>query len=259
MLAGRATPAARLRIALLNPNANRAATAMMLALARKALPAGSGGRVTIAGRTVAEGPALISDEAALAAAVPRVVAAGLAWAAAGPRREESGGGRDGLDGLDGFDGGGFDALIVAGFGDPGVAELAARLSVPVVGIGGAGMAEAAAGGRRFSIVTVTPALRASLQRAAAVHGYGEQLASIRFTDGDPAALAADPIALAAALHDGCRAAIERDGAEAVLIGGGPLAQAARALADRIGSPVIDPVGAAVRRILSGAFGASQRP
>ena len=171
MLAGRATPAARLRIALLNPNANRAATAMMLALARKALPAGSGGRVTIAGRTVAEGPALISDEAALAAAVPRVVAAGLAWAAAGPRREENGGGRDGLDGLDGFDGGGFDALIVAGFGDPGVAELAARLSVPVVGIGGAGMAEAAAGGRRFSVVTGAAALRARLQPAAPVHTF----------------------------------------------------------------------------------------
>lgn len=57
---------------------------------------------------------------------------------------------------------GADGVIVAGFGDPGAAALAARLDVPVVGIGAAAAraaADAAArAGGAFAVVTTTPGL-----------------------------------------------------------------------------------------------------
>ena len=46
-----------------------------------------------------------------------------------------------------------------------------------------------------------------------------------------------------------RRSIELDGAEAVAIGGGPLGQAAIALAPRFATSIIAPIPAAMRRLL----------
>jgi Asp/Glu/hydantoin racemase len=51
-----------------------------------------------------------------------------------------------------------------------------------------------------------------------------------------------------ALAEITRAAIEIDGAEAVLIGGGPLGRVAAGLARRVTIPVIEPVAAGVARL-----------
>ena len=144
------------RIALLNPNTNTQSTALMMASARAALPAG----VTIVGHTVPTGEAFIASPAALDHAAQAVEAYGLQLAK-----------------------GGFDAVIVAGFGDPGVAALRQRLTIPVIGLGEAGIAEAAHGGLRYAIVTVTPALHDSLLAAALAIAPAAQLAGIRYTEG----------------------------------------------------------------------------
>ena len=60
-----------------------------------------------------------------------------------------------------------------------------------------------------------------------------------------------PEQLEAALLAACEQAVDLDGAQAIVIGGGPLARAARALARRLPVPVIDPVQAAVRRACAG--------
>ncbi|MFY9238872.1 MAG: aspartate/glutamate racemase family protein [Roseovarius sp.] len=60
------------------------------------------------------------------------------------------------------------------------------------------------------------------------------------------ALTANAAALDEALATAIAAAIADGGAEAVVIGGGPLAEAARALASRTPVPLIEPVPAAVR-------------
>ena len=119
------------------------------------------------------------------------------------------------------------------------------LPCPVTGIAEAGMAEAGAGGRRFAVATTTPDLRDSIAATAARHGHGS-FAGTWTTPGDPAALMADADALVRALEAACRAAIAEGGAEAVVIGGGPLARAARALAGTLPVPLIEPVPAAVR-------------
>jgi allantoin racemase len=207
------------RIALLNPNTSTGATATMMASARRVVPVG----VHIEGRTVGEGPELIADPQALAQAACVVEAAAPALVAEG-----------------------FDAIIVAGFGDPGVAALNGSLGVPVTGLGEAGIAEAAQGGLRYAIVTVTPGLHQSLVAAAHTHAAPSQLAAVRYTQGALHGLMAKPEDLAAALLKACQDAIALDGAQSIVIGGGPLASAAQGIARRLHVRVVDPVGAAVR-------------
>lgn len=207
------------RIALLNPNTSASTTELMLSCARRAAPPS----VLIDGRTVPHGCAMITNQADLDQAAEVVADYGQEIAAQG-----------------------FDAIIVAGFGDPGLDPLRRRIKLPVTGLAEAGIGEAARGGRRFSIVTVTPELEASLRAAAIRHGSEGMLASIRFTSGPLAKVMDTPAGLEDALLRGCIEAIDMDAAQAIVIGGGPLAQAAGALAARLNVPVIDPVAAAVQ-------------
>ena len=212
-------PSKLYRIALINPNTSTQATALMLASARQALPEG----FSVEGRTAPKGQPLITHQAALDEAAHVVADYGAQVAAEG-----------------------FEALIISGFGDPGLETLRQRVSVPVHGIAEAGIAEAAQGGRCYSIVTVTPDLYDSLLLATKTHGQQGRLASIRFTQASLDAAMSTPQALEAALFDACQDAMTLDGAQAIVIGGGPLAKAARDIADCLHIPVIDPVSAAIR-------------
>ena len=209
-------------ILLINPNTARATTAMMVAIARAAAPAGT----EIAGVTADRGPAMIVDPDSLAASANGVVAMGLRLGATAA------------------------GIVVAAFGDPGLDRLRAQIAAPVVGIAEAAMLEAAAGARRFGIATVTPLLAGPIAQRAADLGLSHLFSGTRLTPGDPVALAADPNRLIAALHEAVVRCIEDDGAEAVAIGGGPLGNAATALAPRFAVPVIAPIPAAVRLILA---------
>ncbi|MFI1812614.1 aspartate/glutamate racemase family protein [Streptomyces sp. NPDC020422] len=211
-------------VVLVNPNTSPTTTRMMTTLARRAL-AGTGLRVR--GVTAARGPAMLTDPEALRAAAPEVLAAALAATAAGDCA----------------------ALIVGAFGDPGIEELRAAVpqAVPVVGLGEAALTEAAAGGRRFGIATTTPLLAGTIAAHVERLGLGAGYTGARFTAGDPERLAARPASLLAALEAAVRACALRDGAEAVVIGGGPLGDAADALRTRTALPVIAPIPAACRR------------
>jgi Asp/Glu/hydantoin racemase len=200
---------------LINPNTSTATTAMMLARAREAAPAG----LSLEGHTAEFGPPMITEPAALASAADAVVQL--------------------MPRLTG------DGVIVAAFGDPGADRLASRLSVPVVGIGEAAIRAAGRGGRRFAIVTTTPRLDSSIRAHVDKLGFADGLASLRMTAEDPTALVADPPRLEAALRALVRQCAEQDGAEAIIIGGGPLADAARALAASSAIETIEPIAAAV--------------
>lgn len=207
-----------LRLLLVNPNTSAETTAAMVAIAAEAAPAG----VRIEGATARFGAPLITDEASLSLATEAVAAL------------------VGTEATEGFDG-----VIVAAFGDPGLAALRASLRVSVTGIAEAGMAEAAAIGP-FAVVTTTPALSAAIARAASMYGHGEQFRGVCLTEGDPHAVMADPARLVAALAASCVEAIRENGAAAIVIGGGPLAVAARALRHAVPAAIVEPVPAAVR-------------
>lgn len=228
------------QILLINPNTSEATTAMMVAIAAGEL--GDGFRVT--GVSARRGPSMIVNEAELTAAGCEVE---QVWREAGAA---------------------YDGVIVSAFGDPGIELVREAGRVPVAGICEASMLEAAQDGRRFGVATVTPELVAAIDGRALALGLGGTYTGVRLTDGDPRALAADPQALENALAAAVQRCISDDGAQAVIIGGGPLGQAAIGLAGRFGVPVIAPIPAAVRRLVAqilsreagpGAFNPGETP
>ncbi|MFD9050055.1 aspartate/glutamate racemase family protein [Streptomyces zaomyceticus] len=213
---------------LINPNTSTATTAMMTAVARRTL----GRALAVRGVTVSGGPRMLTDPAALRAAAPEVLAASLRAAAGGDSA----------------------ALLVGAFGDPGVAELREATDLPVMGLGEAALTEAAAGGTPFGIATTTPLLADSIAAQVTALGLTDRYTGLRLTPGSPEHLSAHPELLLDALERAVRACVERDGARAVVIGGGPLGEAAEELRSRCAVRIVAPIPAACRaivRLLSG--------
>ena len=208
-------------ILLINPNSSTATTRMMVDIASQCSPT----PLQVHGQTAQNGPGMIVNEDELQAAAAEVE---QCWRSAGPD---------------------WAGVIVSAFGDPGIERLRAHCPLPVVGIAEASMLAAGANGRRFGVATVTPELAAAIARRAAAVGLAQQYTGIRLTEGDPRALAANPQLLEQALADAVQRCFSEDGAEAVIIGGGPLGQAAIALEHRFSVPIIAPIPAAVNRLL----------
>ncbi|MGY3395873.1 allantoin racemase [Bradyrhizobium sp. USDA 3311] len=211
----------RARILLINPNSLEATTAMMVAIAKSAAVAG----FDIVGATAMRAPQMIVSAEALEAAAAEVEEI------ARTHRVSP------------------DGIIVAAFGDPGLAGIRAATKLPAVGIGESSMLEAAAGGRRFGVATTTPLLKSKIEALPEALGLRSRYTGTRFAEGDPQELMRDPVQLRAALAGAVEACIAKDGAEAVIIGGGPLGEAARELQPMFTVPVIAPIPSAVRRII----------
>lgn len=209
------------RILLINPNSLEATTTMMVAIAKSAAVDG----FDIAGATATRAPSMIVSAEALEAAAPEV--------------EEIARARNGE----------CDGIIVAAFGDPGLAGIKATMKLPAVGIGESSMLEAAENGRRFGVATTTPLLKPKIDALPDALGLRSHYTGTRFTEGDPHELMRDPSLLRTALAGAVGACIAQDGAEAVIIGGGPLGEAARELQPIFTVPVIAPITSAVRRII----------
>jgi allantoin racemase len=224
-----AEAAQMIRILLINPNTSQRSTALMLRVARKA----AGADVEIEGLTAPFGAPLITDEAELATAAKAVVAALAQFS--GPKP---------------------DGVVIAGFGDPALEQVRKQQDFEVVGLAEASMMEAAEGDRLFSVATTTPNLAASIARCAVRYGLGANFLSVRTTPGDPQDVMANTASLQRALEKIARESVEQDGAQAVIIGGGPLADAAQQLSEVVTTPVIAPIPAALRMLLKRCRGRS---
>ena len=208
------------RILLINPNTSARSTEMMLGIARLHVPAG----VVLCGVCAARGADMI-----LALAVAKTEVVRFASQA-----------HQGCDGV-----------IVSAFADPGACRLRALLSVPVVGIGEAALREAAAGGRRFGIATTTPGLVRSIEAMVCRLGLDASFTGVRVPSGrDPLGLASNPAEQYDQLALAATRCVALDGAEVVVIGGGPLSDTAAGLRKSMQVAIIEPVPAAIRRMLA---------
>jgi Asp/Glu/hydantoin racemase len=111
------------------------------------------------------------------------------------------------------------------------------------------MLEAAENGRRFGVATTTPLLKSKIDALPEALGLRSSYTGTRFAEGDTQDLMRDPARLRDALAAAVEACVAQDGAEAVIIGGGPLGEAARDLQPIFAVPVIAPIPSAVRRII----------
>ena len=174
----------------------------------------------------------------------------------------------------------YDGAIIACFGDPGLDATKALLDVPVLGISEAACHAACMLGRRFGVVSFTAALRPMFEDCLEHHGLlqypirwnhligflavgstrarsrdrseridralAARCAGFRMGppfSGDPGMVAEQRAEL---LVDLRRQSVEQDGAEAVILAGGPLAGLAPLIADRVAVPLVDGTVAAVR-------------
>ena len=138
----------------------------------------------------------------------------------------------------------FDAAIIGAFGDPGLTEARARLAIPVVGLGEAGL-RAAANGRRFSIVTLGDAMRAALIERVQSLGLGDRLAEIRVLPTPIPRMIADR----EAHYDAISEAVRACAGDAILLGGAPLAGLGAKMTEKTGATVLDGVEASVAEAL----------
>jgi Asp/Glu/hydantoin racemase len=202
-------------VALVNANISSAITDDMVEIARQS----ARGRLDIVGITARFGARLITSEPELDEAARAVFALAPEITA--------------------------DAVIVSAFGDPAAEALGIVLNRPVVGIAEASMRAAARGGRRFAIVTTTPGLARRISERAAKLGFGAFLIDTLTTQGDAAARMRSPSDLARSLRELALRAVDELGAQAIIVGGGPLGRVARSLRETLSVPIIEPIPAAV--------------
>ena len=140
----------------------------------------------------------------------------------------------------------FDAVIVAAFGDPGLAGLREALPCPVTGLSEAALASACLLGQRFSIVAISQRIRAWYRETVQHNGLEGRLASIRGLDeplADIGSVQGDQGERLVQLAERC---VDEDGADVIVLAGAPLAGLARSLRGRLPVPVVDGVSSAVR-------------
>lgn len=139
----------------------------------------------------------------------------------------------------------YDAAIIACFGDPGLDAAKLLAAVPVLGISEAAFHAACMLGKRFGVVSFTRDLQPMFEMCLDQHGLRGRCAGFRMGPsfaGDPGQVAEEAVPLVRRL---VAEAVTEDGAEVVVIAGGPLAGVARRLGPEFAVPLIDGTAAAV--------------
>jgi allantoin racemase len=142
----------------------------------------------------------------------------------------------------------FDGVVIACYGDPGLAAAREISPVPVVGIAEASMLMACTVAHSFSIVTVLPRVKPLLANTVRLHGLEARCASIRTTPLSVLDCERDPEAAGREIVKAARLAIEEDGAEAICLGCAGMGPLDKAVGAEVGVPVLDGVACAVKLV-----------
>jgi allantoin racemase len=140
-----------------------------------------------------------------------------------------------------------DGFVVACFGDPGLDAAREAASGPVVGIAEAGMRAATYLACSFSVVTTLARTSGRAEELVDRYGVRPYFRAVRACDVPVLELDTDPEARTRILRE-CRAAIDEDGAESIVLGCAGMAELCADLRAELGVPVIDGVAAAVAAV-----------
>jgi len=139
-----------------------------------------------------------------------------------------------------------DALVIAAFGDPGLAGIREAIDIPVIGMTEAALMSACMLGGRFSIIAISHRITAWYRETVQMHGLIDRLASIRCLNTPLQNIGTVQQDHELRLRELCKLAVEEDGADVIIIAGAPLAGLARAIRADIPVPLVDGVSSAVR-------------
>ena len=140
---------------------------------------------------------------------------------------------------------GFDAAIIDCMGDPGLEAAREIVKIPVVGPCQASMALASTIASRFSVVTILRNVVPLFHDLALKYGVRDKVASVRTIEVPVLDLEKRWNEVKRALEEQGRAAIEQDGAEAIILGCTGMIGMAEELQKALGVPVVDPAPAAL--------------
>ncbi len=142
-----------------------------------------------------------------------------------------------------------DGIVLASFGDTGVDCLRQRNpDIPILGIAEAAFTAARRIGGRFAIVTFAPEVVPSLAEMTRRHAMDDQLQRIAAVPGP---LVHDPAEVADLLREDLRdlcIACASEGADSIILGGGPLAGLSETLQPGCPVPLIDGTRAAIAQL-----------
>lgn len=137
-------------------------------------------------------------------------------------------------------------ILLACFGDPGLAALREATSANVVGLAEAAVLQAHAQGLRFAIITAGPNWVSMLTECVADYGAAQSLVGVYALAGNGAALRRDPEAFSAEVTRLAQQA-QADGAQALILGGAAFAGLHFDLP--AGLHIIDPLQAAAHALI----------
>jgi allantoin racemase len=138
----------------------------------------------------------------------------------------------------------YDGIVVAGFSDVGVDAMREILEIPVLGIAEASYHLAALLGHRFSVLTGTAKWTPPKHDHVKALGVENKVASFRsYTEWDTNDSFEE---LKRRLVTVAKRCVQHDGAEVIILGGGPLVGYGKLIEAELGIPVIDPTLAAFK-------------
>jgi allantoin racemase len=154
---------------------------------------------------------------------------------------------------------GFDAIVVNSINDYGIDVMRDALGIPVTGAGESGIRAALENAPSFSIVTVWPSvLEPYYQKVMDDNGFADRVRSIRYAleeDGEGqlahntvfAGVEDTSSSVAERVLRSARSAIERDGAESIVIGCTCMTGLVEFLGEQLSVPVVNPLREAYDR------------
>jgi allantoin racemase len=140
----------------------------------------------------------------------------------------------------------FDAVVLAGFGEPGREGLRELVDVPVLDVTDSAAAFACQLGYRYSVVTTLARSIPSIEQSLRNAGMLDRCASIRATDLEVLELEQDEQRTRDRMLAEARRAIDEDHAEVICLGCAGMAGVDKELERALGVPVVDGVVAAVK-------------
>jgi allantoin racemase len=208
-----------MRIKVINPNTTASMTAKIGAAARNVAGPGT----EIIATNPAHGPVSIEghyDEAMSGMALLEEIRSGEA------------------EGVDGY--------VIACFGDPGLLAAREVATGPVLGIAEAAMHAASFVATGFSVVTTLGRTKIIARHLAHAYGMDRFCLNVRACELEVLALEDEGSDARAIITEECRRARDEDGAGAIVLGCGGMADLAAHIQHEIGVPVIDGVTVAVK-------------
>ena len=140
----------------------------------------------------------------------------------------------------------YDAVVMAGYAEPGREGARELLDVPVFDITECSALLACLLGYRYGVITTLDRAVPQIEEALRSVGVLERCASIRATELGVLELEQDPVLTRERLTEEGRRAVEQDSAEVICLGCGGMAGFDKELERELGVPVIDGIVAAVK-------------